>query len=149
MPEDERCVLYTDQDFAASLETRGASWFRSDIYRQDIIFYNIFIHNNLYGRVIIEDTYRKLKDGDYALLEWFGGYVSTFWPNLPGTIITRLPNLKKWCRLSYCRKAPGLRNMTGSSHRRNGNGTTGISVYPSQTQIPASTLKTRYVLAPA
>lgn len=78
MPEDERCVLYTDQDFAASLETRGASWFRSDIYRQDIIFYNIFIHNNLYGRVIIEDTYRKLKDGDYALLEWFGGYVSIF-----------------------------------------------------------------------
>lgn len=48
MPEDERCVLYTDQDFAASLETRGASWFRSDIYRQDIIFYNIFYSGTLY-----------------------------------------------------------------------------------------------------
>lgn len=78
MPEDERSVLYTDQDFATSLETRGATWFQSDIYKQDIIFYNIFIHNNLYGRVIIEDTYRNLRDGDYALLEWFGCYVQTF-----------------------------------------------------------------------
>lgn len=75
VPEDERSILYTDKDFMATFSEKGAVYSKNDIYKTQVILYNIFSGNTYIGRFLIENAYRPFKDSDYALTEWFAGYV--------------------------------------------------------------------------
>ena len=46
-----------------------------ELYKTQIIFYNIFLQDNYLGRLMIENAYREFREGDYALVAWFGEYM--------------------------------------------------------------------------
>ena len=75
VPEDERSILYTDKEFMATFTEKGAVYSKNDIYKTQAILYNIFNGSTYIGRFLIENTYRPFRDSDYALTEWFAGYV--------------------------------------------------------------------------
>lgn len=75
VPEDEKSILYTDSEFQSTFQTRGAAYSSNEIYKTQIIYYNIFIDNFYSGRFMIENAYRPFRDSDYAMVEWFGEYL--------------------------------------------------------------------------
>ena len=75
MEEEEKSVLYASKDFIDTFSVRGAAFSSMELYKTQIIFYNIFLQDNYLGRLIIENTYREFREGDYALVAWFGEYM--------------------------------------------------------------------------
>lgn len=75
LPDEEKSVLYTDKEFLRTFDVHGPGYSRMEGYNTDIVFYNLFVNSYYIGRLIIENTYRPLKDGDYGLAEWFGEYM--------------------------------------------------------------------------
>ncbi len=74
-PDDEKSILYQDTEFRHTFEAREPSFSTSPMYKQQIIFYNLFINDVYVGRFMIENVYRPFRDSDYRLVEWFGEYV--------------------------------------------------------------------------
>ena len=75
MEEEEKSVLYASKDFIDTFSVRGPAFSSMELYRTQIIYYNIFLQDNYLGRLIIENTYREFREGDYALAAWFGEYM--------------------------------------------------------------------------
>ena len=75
MEEEEKSVLYASKDFIDTFSVRGPTFSSMELYRTQIIYYNIFLQDNYLGRLIIENTYREFREGDYALAAWFGEYM--------------------------------------------------------------------------
>ena len=74
-PEDERSILYKNEEFLKTFEAQGPTYSGIETYKTHIIFYNLFDRNNYMGRFMIENTYRPFRRGDYRLVEWFGEYI--------------------------------------------------------------------------
>ena len=74
-PEDEKSILYKNEEFLKTFEAVGPTYSGMSTYKTSIIFYNLFDRGNYIGRFMIENTYRPFRGGDYRLVEWFGEYV--------------------------------------------------------------------------